>query len=207
MVAAVLVSRPQKVCAPWRASSMRPVISLKVRLDPVAPFGDDFPQGGGRAGALLLAGRDEDGGAAGGLGGGEGPAAEALVCEQVTRGRPRLEQVVGYLALVHRGRHDGPGADDPAAQVRLMASRKPQGHSAWAASRPNRAARSLPGPVQPSGPRTRDGCLTGSAAVPACWPSSSGSRTASVTRSCSNAPRSQRVRRLASLWCGRQGNR
>ena len=30
MVAAVLVSRPQKVCAPWRASSMRSVISLKV---------------------------------------------------------------------------------------------------------------------------------------------------------------------------------
>ena len=39
----------------------------------------------------------------------------------------------------------------------LTASRKPQHHSACAASRPDRAGRSLPGPVQPSGPRTRDG--------------------------------------------------
>jgi len=30
MIAAVRVSRPQKVCAPWRASSIWPVISLKV---------------------------------------------------------------------------------------------------------------------------------------------------------------------------------
>ena len=158
--------------------------------------------------ALLLIRGDEHGGAACGLAGGEGPAAESLVREQVTRGRPRLEQVFGGLALVHRGRHDGPGADDPAAQVRFHGEPEAvENHSAWAASRPNRAARSLPGPVQPSGPRTRDGCLTGSAEVSTCWQSSSGSRAASVILGCSNAPHSQRVRRLASLWCGRCGNR
>ncbi len=54
---------------------------------------------------------------------------------------------------------------------------------------------------------TRDGCLTGSADVSTCWQSSSGSRAASTALSCSNAPHSQRVRRLASLWCGSTGNR
>ncbi len=48
-------------------------------LDPVAPFGDDFQQDGRHGGTLVLIRRDEDGGAAGGLGGGEGPAAEALM--------------------------------------------------------------------------------------------------------------------------------
>jgi NAD(P)-dependent dehydrogenase (short-subunit alcohol dehydrogenase family) len=45
---------------------------------------------------------------------------------------------------------------------------------------PNRAARPMPRPVQPSGPRTRDGCFTGSALVSTCWPPSSGARAASV---------------------------
>ena len=56
------------------------------RLDAVAPLGDDFPQDGGHGHALPLTRRDEDGGAAGGLGGGEGAAAEDLVGEQVPRG-------------------------------------------------------------------------------------------------------------------------
>src|ERR1700736_647738 len=43
-------------------------------------------------------------------------------------------------------------------------------------------------PVQPSGPRTREACLTGRALVSICWHSSSGRRAASVTRTCSNAP-------------------
>ena len=52
-----------------------------------------FQQDGRHGGALLLIGWDEDGGAAGGLGGGEGPAVEALVREQVARRWPGLEQV------------------------------------------------------------------------------------------------------------------
>jgi hypothetical protein len=39
-------------------------------LDAVAPLGDDLQQDGRYAGALVLGGRDEDSGAAGGLGGG-----------------------------------------------------------------------------------------------------------------------------------------
>ena len=61
-------------------------------LDPVAPFGDDLEQGGGRAGTLLLVRRDEDCGAAGALGGGEALAVEAFVREQVTRWRPGLQR-------------------------------------------------------------------------------------------------------------------
>ena len=49
------------------------------RLDAVAPLGDDLQQDGGHGRALSLTRRNEDGGAAGGLGGGEGPSAEALV--------------------------------------------------------------------------------------------------------------------------------
>jgi len=70
-----------------------------------------------------------------------------------------------------------------------------------------RRTHDVPGPVHWSGPRTRDGCFTGRALVSTCWQSSSGCRAANVTRNCSNAPRSQRVLRLASLWCGRRGNR
>src|ERR1700761_7715325 len=51
-------------------------------LDAVALVGDDFQQDGGRGRAVLLLGRDEDGGAAGGLGGGEAAAVEALVRQQ-----------------------------------------------------------------------------------------------------------------------------
>ena len=40
-------------------------------FDAVAPLGDGLEQGGQRDGALFLIGRDEDSGAAGGLGGGE----------------------------------------------------------------------------------------------------------------------------------------
>src|SRR5512135_3187865 len=102
------------------AGQFHPVGDLaEGRLDAVAPFGDDFAQGGGHGGALLPAGRDGDGGAAGGLGGGEGPAAEALVREQVTRGGPGGQQVAGDLAFVHGGGHDGPGPDDAGAQVRF----------------------------------------------------------------------------------------
>ena len=46
-------------------------------------------------------------------------AVEALVREQVTRGGPGFQQVLGDVALADRGGHDGPGADDPAAQVGL----------------------------------------------------------------------------------------
>ena len=69
-----------------------------------------------------------------------------LVREQVTRGWAGCEQVFGGLALVDRG---GPDVLR-ARSIRLprlvrTASRKPQNHSACAASRPNRPVRSLPG--------------------------------------------------------------
>ena len=206
MVAAVRGEEaPEAVCA--LAGEFHAVGDLaEGRLDPVAPFGDDFQQGGGHGGALLLIRGDEHGGAAGGS-----PAAKARPLNPLSasrsRGRPSLEQVVGDLALVHRGWHDGPGADDPAAQVRF--------HGEPEAVEPLRVGgvaaepggEVVAGPVQPSGPRTRDGCRTGSAEVSTCWQSSSGSRAASVILSCSNAPHSQRVRRLASLWCGGCGNR
>jgi hypothetical protein len=69
--------------------------------------------------ALLLVRRDEDCGAAGALGGGERPPAEALVREQVTRSRAGFQQVTGDVALADGGQDDGPGPDDAAAQVRL----------------------------------------------------------------------------------------
>src|SRR6516165_8894241 len=64
-------------------------------LDPVAPLGDDLEQDGRHGGALVLGGRDEHGGAAGGLGGGERLAVEALVRQQVTGPGPGAEQVIG----------------------------------------------------------------------------------------------------------------
>ena len=76
-------------------------------------------QDGGRGRAVLLPRRDEDGGPAGGLGGGERRPAEALVREQVARGGAGFQQVNGYVALADGGRDDGPGADDPAARVGL----------------------------------------------------------------------------------------
>jgi hypothetical protein len=73
MVAAVRVSSPQKLWAPWRASSIRSVISPRLAST--------------RLRHLLC---------------GEGGAVEPLVREQVTRRRPGLQQVSGHLALVHR---------------------------------------------------------------------------------------------------------
>ena len=91
---------------------------LEGGLDPVAPFGDDLLQDRWHGGALVLAGRHQHGGAAGGLPGGECGAVESLVCQQVTRRRPGLEQVLGDLALVDGGGHDAPGAHDPASRGR-----------------------------------------------------------------------------------------
>ncbi len=45
------------------------------------------------------------------------------------------------------------------------------------------------------------------ALVPVCWQLSTGQVAASASRNCSKAPRSQRIRRLASDWCGSRGNR
>ena len=87
-------------------------------LDPVAPSNDDLQQDGGRAGPLVLGGRDEDRGAAGGLGGSERPAVEALVTQQVTGWWSGLEQIAGDLALVDRSGHDAPGPDDSASPDR-----------------------------------------------------------------------------------------
>jgi hypothetical protein len=94
-------------------------------LDPVAPLGDDGRRDGGHAGALVLGGRDEDRGAAGGLSGGECPLGKALTAQQVTEWRLCAGQVAGDLALVDCGGHDTPGPDDPGAEVGLDGSRKP----------------------------------------------------------------------------------
>jgi hypothetical protein len=177
------------------------------RLDAVAPFGDDLQQAGGHGGALFPPGRDEDGSAAGGLGGGEAAPAEALVGEQVTRGRPGFQQVRRGLALVHGRGHDGPGADDAAARVGPGGEAEAAEPLGVGGVTPGPGGQVVARPGPPSGPRTRDGCFTGSADVSACWQSSSGSRAARMARSCSNAPRSQRVLRLAALWHGRTGNR
>jgi len=88
-------------------------------LDPVAPFGDDFQQQGRHGGPLVLAGRDEHGGALGSQLRGEVLAVEALVRQQVTREPAGAEQVDGDLAFVHRGGHDATGAHDPRAEVGL----------------------------------------------------------------------------------------
>ena len=90
---------------------------LEGGLDPVSPFGDDLLQDRGHHGSLAFRGRDQDGGAAGGLPGSECPAAEALVRQQVTRWRTGLQQVRAGLALVYCGGHDAPGPHDAAAQV------------------------------------------------------------------------------------------
>jgi hypothetical protein len=60
-------------------------------------------------------------------------------------------------------------------------------------------------PCQPAGPRTRRGCLTGRAVVSSCCQASSGSRLTRCCRRASNAPQSQRTRRLNSLWAGSRG--
>jgi hypothetical protein len=49
----------------------------------------------------------------------DGVAAEAPVRQQVTRGWAGLQQVRRDVALADGGGHDGPGADDAAAQVGL----------------------------------------------------------------------------------------
>src|ERR1022692_2065984 len=92
MVAAVRVSRPQKVCAPWRASSIWSVISSKVVSIRLRHFGDDLPQDRRHPVALALGRREEHGGAAASLACGEGLAVESLIDEQVARRRPGLQQ-------------------------------------------------------------------------------------------------------------------
>jgi hypothetical protein len=88
-------------------------------LDPVAPLGDDLQQQGGHRLPPTLGRRGEHGGAAGRLFGGECLAGESLVCQQVSRWRPGVQEVGGDLALVHGGGHDAPSADDPRAEVGL----------------------------------------------------------------------------------------
>src|ERR1700760_4089593 len=104
MVAAVLVGRPQKVWAPWRASSIRSVISLKVVSIRLRHSAMTFSKMAGMAGRWRLSsGGGGDGGAAGGQLRFEGPAAEALVREQVARGRPGFQQVDRDVALADGG--------------------------------------------------------------------------------------------------------
>jgi len=88
-------------------------------LDPVTPLGDDPLKDWRHAGALVLGGRAQHRGAAGGLFHGERLAVEALVAQQVTWRSPGLRQAGGHVALVHCGGHDGPGPDDPRAEVGL----------------------------------------------------------------------------------------
>ena len=56
MVAAVLVRRPQKLVAPWRASSMRPVISLKVVSIRLRHWAMTFRRAEGMAARYFLSG-------------------------------------------------------------------------------------------------------------------------------------------------------
>jgi hypothetical protein len=99
------------------------------------------------------------------------------------------------------------GSYDPAAQVSLHGQAEAVEPLSVGGVAAEPGGQVVARPVHWSGPRTRDGCFTGSALVPACWQSSSGSRAARTALSCSNAPHSQRVRRLASLWHGSTGNR
>jgi hypothetical protein len=99
MVAAVRVSSPQKVWAPWRASPIRSVISAKVVSIRLRHWAMIFRRMGGLAWRWLLAGGGEDGGAAGRLSGGERGAGESLVQQQVPWRRPGRQQVVGHGAL------------------------------------------------------------------------------------------------------------
>jgi hypothetical protein len=101
-----------------------------------------------------------------------------------------LEQLTGYLPLIHGGR-----------DRRRPRSVRRANPSPWAASQPKPATR-FPGPCHRSGPRTRLGCLTGSAVVSTCCQQSSGSWATRCRRSCSKAPQSQRTLRLNSLWSG-----
>src|SRR6266498_3581264 len=120
---------------------------LEGGLDPVAPFSDDLLQDRWHAAALVFGGRDQHSGAPAGLGGDECLAVESLVCEQVSRRRPGLQQVAGDVALVDRGGHDAPGPNDPAAEVGLDGQPEavePLGMRAVAAEAGHQAAR--PGP-------------------------------------------------------------
>ena len=69
--------------------------------------------------ALSFGGRQEHGGAAAGLGGGEGGAVEPFAHQQVKWWRPGFQQLVADVTLVHGSGDDAPGPDDAAAQVRL----------------------------------------------------------------------------------------
>src|SRR5260370_27719170 len=119
MVAAVRVSRPQKVCAPWRASPIRSVISPKLASIRLRHSGDNLLQDGGHLLALTFGGRDQDGGAAGRLLPGARLAVEPLVREQVARRWPGFQQVLRDVALAGRGGHDAPGPHDAAAHAAL----------------------------------------------------------------------------------------
>jgi len=77
------------------------------------------------AAALVLGGRDQYGGAAGGLPGSDCFAVEPLVAQQVARWWPSLQQARGNQAFV-----DGGGTMPQARTIReptsvLIASRKP----------------------------------------------------------------------------------
>jgi hypothetical protein len=117
MVAAVRVSRPQKVVGAVAGQFHLVGDLAEGGFDPVAPLGDDRPQDRRHGVALALGGREEDGGAAGCLAGRERRAGESLVQQQVTRRRRGGQQVIGHVALVDGRGHDTPGPDDPAAQV------------------------------------------------------------------------------------------
>ena len=117
MIAAVRVSRFQKVCAPWRASSIRSVSSPRVTSTRLRQQAITACSQLGIPAHRALLGGVSTAVPPGGLGGGEGPPVEALVGQQLARRRGALEQVGGDLALVDRGRHDAPGTHDPRAQV------------------------------------------------------------------------------------------
>src|SRR5258708_14370102 len=119
MVAAARVSRRQKVWGAWRASPSRSVILPKLASIRLRHSGDNLLQDGGHLLAVTFGGRDQDGGAAGGLLRGERLAVEPLVREQVARRWPGFQQVLRDVALAGRGGHDAPGPHDAAAQVGL----------------------------------------------------------------------------------------
>jgi hypothetical protein len=94
-------------------------------LDPVAPLGDDLEQDGECGGAVLPPWRGKDGGAAGGLGGGERRPVEALVRQQVARGKPASSRSAAPSRSLTAA-----GTMDQARTIRLprsvlTASRKP----------------------------------------------------------------------------------
>jgi hypothetical protein len=78
---------------PFRCLALAPPSCVALRRRPETNGHD------GHGGALLLVGRDEDGGAAGGLGGAQVRPLMRLSAEQVTRDGTGFKQVLGDLAL------------------------------------------------------------------------------------------------------------